>query len=152
VYEARGELQFIVEAMQRAGAGVLYEQSLRTRAWLDAQGLFDASRERQLPAYPRAVGIVTSLGAAGLHDVVTALARRSPHVHVIIYPSLVRTGRGGARRAVRSHQAGLSTCGGRRADRLPRWWITRRPLGLQRRARGAGRGCELHAGGVRCRP
>lgn len=90
VYEARGELQFIVEAMQRAGAGALYEQFLRTRARLEAQGLFDASRKRQLPAYPRAVGIVTSLGAAALHDVVTALARRSPHVQVIIYPSLVQ--------------------------------------------------------------
>ena len=90
VYEARGELQFIVEAMQRAGAGALYEQFLRTRARLEAQGLFDPSRKRRLPAYPRSVGIVTSLGAAALRDVVTALARRSPHVQVLIYPSLVQ--------------------------------------------------------------
>jgi exodeoxyribonuclease VII large subunit len=90
VYEARGELQFVVEAMQRAGAGALYEQFLRTRARLEAQGLFDASRKRHLPAYPRSVGVVTSLGAAALRDVVTALARRSPHVHVIVYPSLVQ--------------------------------------------------------------
>jgi exodeoxyribonuclease VII large subunit len=90
VYEARGELQFIVEALQRAGAGALYEQFLRTRARLDAQGLFDPSRKRRLPAFARAVGIVTSLGAAALHDVVTALARRSPHVRVVVYPSLVQ--------------------------------------------------------------
>ena len=90
VYEARGELQFVVEAMQRAGAGALYEQFLRTRARLEAQGLFDASRKRHLPAYPRSVGVVTSLGAAALRDVVTALARRSPHVHVVVYPSLVQ--------------------------------------------------------------
>ena len=90
VYEARGELQFIVEAMQRAGAGALYEQFLRLRARLDALGLFEASRKRRLPAFPRAVGIVTSLGAAALHDVLTTLTRRSPHVQVVVYPSLVQ--------------------------------------------------------------
>ncbi len=90
VYEARGELQFIVEAMQRAGAGALYEQFLRLRARLDGLGLFDASRKRRLPAFPRAVGIVTSLGAAALRDVLTTLARRSPHVQAIVYPSLVQ--------------------------------------------------------------
>lgn len=90
VYEARGELQFIVEAMQRAGAGALYEQFLRTRARLETEGLFDPARKRLLPAHPRSVGVVTSLGAAALHDVVTALARRSPHVRVVLYPSLVQ--------------------------------------------------------------
>lgn len=90
VYEPRGELQMIVEAMQGAGAGALYEQYLRTRARLEAQGLFDVSRKRELPPHPRAVGIVTSLGAAALHDVLTALARRAPHVTVIVYPSLVQ--------------------------------------------------------------
>ena len=90
VYEARGELQFIVEAMQRAGAGALYEQFLRLRARLEAQGLFDAARKRALPAFPRSVGVVTSRGAAALHDVLTALARRSPHIRVVVYPSLVQ--------------------------------------------------------------
>ncbi len=90
VYEPRGELQLVVEAMQAAGAGALYEQFLRVRARLEAQGLFDVSRKRELPRYPRAVGVVTSLGAAALHDVLTALARRSPHVRVLVYPSLVQ--------------------------------------------------------------
>ena len=90
VYEPRGELQFVVEAMQRAGAGALYEQFLQTRARLEALGLFDPRRKRALPAYPRAVGVVTSLGSAALHDVLTALARRAPQVRVIVYPSLVQ--------------------------------------------------------------
>jgi exodeoxyribonuclease VII large subunit len=90
VYEPRGELQLVVEGMQRAGAGALYEQFLQTRARLEAQGLFDPSRKRRLPAYPRAVGVVTSLGAAALQDVLTALARRAPQVSVIVYPSLVQ--------------------------------------------------------------
>ncbi len=90
VYEPRGELQFVVEAMQRAGAGALYEQFLRIKASLEAEGLFDATRKRMLPVYPSAIGIVTSLGAAALRDVLTALARRAPQLHVIIYPSLVQ--------------------------------------------------------------
>lgn len=90
VYEPRGELQFVVEGMQRAGAGALYEQFLRLKAKLEAQGLFDAQRKRPLAPYPRRIGVVTSLGAAALHDVLTALARRSPQVEVIVYPSLVQ--------------------------------------------------------------
>jgi len=90
VYEPRGELQFVVEAMQQAGAGALFEQFLRIKARLEAEGLFDVSSKRALPAYPSAVGVVTSLGAAALHDVLTALARRAPQVRVVVYPSLVQ--------------------------------------------------------------
>jgi exodeoxyribonuclease VII large subunit len=90
VYEARGELQFVVEAMQRAGAGALYEQFLRLQARLAAQGLFDAARKRSPAAYPRSLGVVTSLGAAALRDVLTTLARRSPQVAVVVYPSPVQ--------------------------------------------------------------
>lgn len=90
VYEPRGELQLVVESMQRAGAGALYEQYLRLKALLEAQGLFDAGRKRSLPPFPRHVGVVTSLGGAVLHDVATALARRAPHVQLIVYPSLVQ--------------------------------------------------------------
>lgn len=90
VYEPRGELQFVVEAMQRAGAGALFEQLQKLRARLEVEGLFDPSRKRPLPRFPRRVGVVTSLGAAALHDVVTALARRAPHVEVVVYPCLVQ--------------------------------------------------------------
>ena len=90
VYEARGDLQFIVESMQRAGQGALFEQFLRLKAQLDAEGLFDAARKRPLPMQPRGIGLVTSLGAAALHDVVTALRRRVPHIPVVLVPALVQ--------------------------------------------------------------
>lgn len=90
VYEARGELQCVVEAMSRLGAGSLYEVFLRLRARLAAAGLFDVQRKRALPAHPRALGVVTSLGAAALHDVLTAIARRAPQVRVVVYPSPVQ--------------------------------------------------------------
>ena len=92
VYEARGDLQFIVESMQRAGQGALFEQFLRLKAQLEAEGLFDAGRKRPLPVMPRAVGLVTSLGAAALHDVVTALRRRVPHIPVVLVPAQVQGG------------------------------------------------------------
>ncbi len=90
VYEARGDLQFIVESMQRAGQGALFEQFLRLKAQLDAEGLFDTTRKRPLPLLPRAIGLVTSPGAAALHDVVTALRRRVPHIPVVLVPALVQ--------------------------------------------------------------
>jgi exodeoxyribonuclease VII large subunit len=90
VYEARGELQMVVESMQRLGAGQLYEEFVRLRARLSAEGLFDPARKRPLPPFVRTVGVVTSLAGAALHDVVATLARRAPHVRVIVYPSLVQ--------------------------------------------------------------
>jgi len=90
VYEPRGELQFVAEAMRAAGACALYERFLRVRARLESEGLFDPAVKRALPAHPRTVGIVTSLAGAALHDVATTLARRSPHVRVVVYPSLVQ--------------------------------------------------------------
>lgn len=90
VYEARGELQCVVESMQRLGAGSLYELFLRTKARLEAAGLFDSAAKRPIAAHPRCIGVVTSLAAAALHDVLTAIARRAPHVRVVVYPSAVQ--------------------------------------------------------------
>ncbi|MBA4330007.1 MAG: exodeoxyribonuclease VII large subunit [Polaromonas sp.] len=90
VYEPRGELQLIVEAMQQAGQGNLFERFVQLKNKLEAEGLFDAGRKRALPLLPKAVGVVTSLGAAALHDVVTALQRRAPHIPVVIYPASVQ--------------------------------------------------------------
>lgn len=90
VYEQRGDLQLVVESMQRAGQGALFEQFLRLKAQLESEGLFDPARKRPLPPLPRGIGLVTSLGAAALHDVVTALRRRVPHIPVVIVPALVQ--------------------------------------------------------------
>ncbi|MBS0454575.1 MAG: exodeoxyribonuclease VII large subunit [Proteobacteria bacterium] len=90
VYEPRGDLQLVVESLQRAGQGALFEQFMQRKARLEAQGLFDAARKRALPTMPRSIGVVTSLGAAALHDVASALRRRVPHIPVIIAPAAVQ--------------------------------------------------------------
>ena len=95
VYEPRGELQLVVESMARAGEGTLFEQFLQLKAKLEALGLFDAAHKRPLPRQVRGIGVVTSLGAAALHDVVTALQRRVPHIPVVLAPASVQ-GQGAA--------------------------------------------------------
>jgi exodeoxyribonuclease VII large subunit len=90
MYEPRGELQLNVEAVRRTGQGRLYEAFLRLKAQLEAEGLFAAERKRALPSHPRAIGIVTSLQAAALRDVLTTLLRRAPHIPVIVYPAPVQ--------------------------------------------------------------
>lgn len=90
VYEPRGELQLIVEAMQHEGQGSLYEQFIRLKERLAVLGLFNQERKRAVLPVPAGIGLVTSLGAAALHDVVTALRRRVPHIPVVLAPSLVQ--------------------------------------------------------------
>ncbi|HEU0204446.1 MAG TPA: exodeoxyribonuclease VII large subunit, partial [Burkholderiaceae bacterium] len=95
LYEARGEYQLTIESLQASGPGRLFEEFLRRRDRLAAQGLFDEAIKRPVPAAPRAIGIVTSLQAAALRDVVTTLRRRAPHCRMVIYPVPVQgTGAG----------------------------------------------------------
>jgi exodeoxyribonuclease VII large subunit len=90
VYEGRGDLQLVVETLARAGQGALFEQFVRLKAKLEAEGLFEAARKRELRPLPRGIGVVTSLGAAALQDVITALRRRAPHVPVFLAPAAVQ--------------------------------------------------------------
>jgi exodeoxyribonuclease VII large subunit len=97
LYEPRGRFQLTVEGLRQAGAGPLYERFLRLKAKLESEGLFEASAKRELPPHPRAIGVLTSLGAAALRDVLTTLARRNPAIPVIVYPVPVQ-GAGAAER------------------------------------------------------
>ena len=90
LYEARGEFQLGVESMRRAGLGALFEAYERLKAKLSAEGVFDAARKRALPAFPKTVGLVTSLQAAALRDVLITLNRRAPMINVILYPTAVQ--------------------------------------------------------------
>lgn len=90
LYEARGEFQLGVEMMRRAGLGALFEAYERLKAKLGAEGMFDEARKMPLRPFPRTVGVVTSLQAAALQDVLTTLRRRAPMVGVILYPTTVQ--------------------------------------------------------------
>jgi exodeoxyribonuclease VII large subunit len=97
LYEPRGRFQLTVEALRPAGVGPLYERFVRLKEKLAAEGLFDAAAKRELPEHPRCIGVVTSLAAAALRDVLTTLARRNPSVPVIVYPVPVQGENAGAR-------------------------------------------------------
>ena len=90
LYQARGDYQLQVDAMRRAGQGDLHEAFLALKARLEQEGLFAPERKRGIAAMPQAVGVVTSLAAAALRDVLSAMARRAPHVRVVIYPAPVQ--------------------------------------------------------------
>ncbi|WP_236822686.1 exodeoxyribonuclease VII large subunit [Andreprevotia sp. IGB-42] len=90
LYEARGDFQLTIEAMRPAGLGALFEAFEKLKKKLAAEGLFEAARKRPIPAFPRAIGIVTSLKAAALRDVLTTLQRRMPALPVVLYPCAVQ--------------------------------------------------------------
>ncbi len=101
LYEARGEYQIQAEQMRRAGLGSLFEAFLALKSKLHEEGLFEPSNKRDILEHPRAIGVITSLSAAALRDVLTALERRAPHVPVVIYPAMVQ----GAGSALQLRQA-----------------------------------------------
>ena len=90
IYEPRGDFQLRVERMERAGQGALYEAFVALRNRLSAEGLLAASRKRPLPEDIATIGLVSSLGAAALRDVVVTLSRMAPRLRVRLYPSLVQ--------------------------------------------------------------
>ena len=90
MYVPRGDIQLTVQTLRRGGMGGLYEAFLKLKVKLAKEGLFDEDRKREIPTHPRAIGIVTSPQAAALKDVLSTLARRAPHIPIVIYPTLVQ--------------------------------------------------------------
>ncbi len=90
VYERDGQYQLYIDAMRPAGEGYLYQEFLRLKTRLEAEGLFDEARKRPIPARPRRIGIVTSPTGAALQDMLNTLRRRYPLAHVCVAPSSVQ--------------------------------------------------------------
>jgi len=101
LYEPRGRFQLNVEGMRRAGLGPLYERFLQLKDKLGREGLFDPDAKRPIPEHPQQIGVVTSLAAAALRDVLTTLRRRNPSIPVVVYPAPVQ-GEGAAARLVQA--------------------------------------------------
>jgi len=95
-YEQRGEFQLNVEAMRRSGLGALFDAFEKLKTRLQAEGLFEAAGKQPLPRFPRAIGVVTSLQAAALRDVLTTLRHRMAAIPVIVYPTSVQGAGAGA--------------------------------------------------------
>lgn len=87
VYEKGGELQLSAEYLEPKGAGALQIAFEQLRAKLQAEGLFEGSRKKAIPALPRRIGVVTSPQAAALRDILNILRRRHHSAHVLIFPA-----------------------------------------------------------------
>ena len=90
LYELRGELQFYVDFVQPEGIGALQAEYERLKARLDQEGLFDESRKRPLPRFPRRIGVVTSESGAVFHDICRVLERRWPLAEIVLAPTPVQ--------------------------------------------------------------
>ena len=90
LYEARGEYQLNIDLIRHAGAGLLSEAFNQLKEKLLKEGLFETSRKKLMPQFPRSIGVITSPSGAAIEDILTTLKRRSPHIPIFIYPSLVQ--------------------------------------------------------------
>jgi exodeoxyribonuclease VII large subunit len=90
VYESRGQLQLIAETMEPRGAGSLQLAFEQLKARLLAEGLFETNRKRQLPAFPKCIGIVTSPTGAVIRDIVTIVRRRHARLNLLVYPAIMQ--------------------------------------------------------------
>ncbi len=89
-YEPRGSTDFIVDLVMAEGAGALSLEFDRLRSQLELEGLFDESRKRSLPPFPKVIGVVTSSSGAVLHDITTVVTRRYPLANILVSPTLVQ--------------------------------------------------------------
>jgi exodeoxyribonuclease VII large subunit len=90
VYEVSGQYQLYADQIRPVGEGALYQEFMRLKAMLEAEGLFDPERKRLIPMFPHRIGIVTSATGAALRDMLNTLRRRLPLVEVILAPSPVQ--------------------------------------------------------------
>ena len=96
LYEARGDLQLYVDALEPRGLGAVQLALEQLKQRLAAEGLFDAARKRPLPAWPRAVGVVTAIAGAAIHDIVATVRARLPQMRLVVRPVRVQGQHAGA--------------------------------------------------------
>ncbi|AKC85701.1 exodeoxyribonuclease VII large subunit [Pseudoxanthomonas suwonensis] len=108
LYEARGDYQLVLDHLEEAGEGALRRAFEALKAKLEAEGLFDTGRKRELPAFVRRLAVITSPTGAAVRDVLSVLARRCPLLEVDILPSLVQGETAAAQIADLLRRAGAS--------------------------------------------
>jgi exodeoxyribonuclease VII large subunit len=99
VYERDGKYQLYAKEILLDGSGLLYQKYEELKKKLEEEGLFDQAHKKQIPLYPKKVGIVTASTGAAIQDIINIAARRNPYVQLILYPSKVQ-GEGAAESVV----------------------------------------------------
>src|SRR5699024_9558230 len=90
IYERNGNYQLYVKSIKKSGLGDLYIAYEKLKKKLNNEGMFNDDEKKEIPFYPKTIGVVTSLTGAAIKDIITVLRRRNPGINIIIYPSLVQ--------------------------------------------------------------
>ena len=90
VYPPSGQYQISCDSMEPDGFGALAAAFEQLKNKLSSEGLFDDSQKKPIPAYPTAVGVITSPTGAAVRDIINILSRRSPNVKMVLFPTLVQ--------------------------------------------------------------
>jgi exodeoxyribonuclease VII large subunit len=90
VFPARGQMQFMIRALEAEGEGLWRKAFEKTKAALEKDGLLDPARKRMIPRFPRRVAVVTSPDGAALHDIISVIERRNPTIEIIVVPAAVQ--------------------------------------------------------------
>ena len=90
VFAARGQMQFMISAMEAEGEGLWRKAFEQTRALLEKEGLLDPARKRPLPRFPKRIAVITSPDGAALHDIISVIGRRNPGVEIVVIAAAVQ--------------------------------------------------------------
>ncbi|MFM2344120.1 MAG: hypothetical protein RLZZ210_730 [Pseudomonadota bacterium] len=90
LYSARGEIQLVIDSIKPVGNGALYEAFITLKNKLNSLGMFDEEHKKTIPQNVQTIGVVTSLEAAALQDIIKNMYLKFPHIKIIIYPCLVQ--------------------------------------------------------------
>jgi len=90
IYEATGNYQIYIDEMDEDGVGNLYKEFEKLKKKLEAEGLFDLEHKKQIPLFPKRVGVITARTGAAVRDIVMTIKKRCPIVEVIVFSSLVQ--------------------------------------------------------------
>ena len=90
VFERDGQYQLYIDDMQPDGTGALSLAFEQLKEKLSKEGLFDAERKKQIPAYPERVGVVTSPTGAAVRDIINVISRRFPLAEIVLCPVAVQ--------------------------------------------------------------
>jgi exodeoxyribonuclease VII large subunit len=127
IYEVAGQYQLYADNIRPLGEGALFQEFLRLKSVLEAEGLFDPARKRAIPESPRKIGIVTSRTGAALRDMLNTLRRRMPLAEVVLAPTPVQ----GEEAPSKLVEALRTLNRSSRRRRSSRGWDTRRILPWQ---------------------
>lgn len=100
VYAPQGNYQIIVSTMEPVGSGNILQMLEERKKKLNAEGLFDQAKKRELPAFPKTIGVVTSPTGAAIRDILNVTKRRNPKMNITVLPALVQ-GEGAAETIVK---------------------------------------------------